>query len=261
MKKNFAVNSENVCVEFKIYENIRSFRKTVLSSVIGGLIKKDSKNIFLKALENISFKIEEGERVGLIGPNGSGKSTLLKVIAGIYNPTAGKIIVKGDIGSLIDLSAGIEQEADCLTNLRLLCLARNISMKEIYKIEKEIIEFSELGEHVHMQFKNLSTGMSMRLLFAVATTVVPDILLLDEMIGAGDQNFKEKAAIRIKEVLKKSKTLIIASHDLGIIKKNCSRILLIYKGNILFDGDVQKGIQLIKAKKGLFNTEDFHNLE
>ena len=179
MKNNLAVNSENVSVEFKIYENIRSFRKTVLSSVIGGLIKKDSKNVFLKALDNISFKIEEGEKVGLIGPNGSGKSTLLKVIGGIYNPTAGKISVKGNIGSLIDLAAGIEQEADCLTNLRLLCLARNISMKDIYKIEKEIIEFSELGEHVHMQFKNLSTGMSMRLLFAVATTMVPDVLLLD----------------------------------------------------------------------------------
>jgi lipopolysaccharide transport system ATP-binding protein len=91
--------------------------------------------------------------------------------------------------------------------------------------------------------------------------MVPDVLLLDEMIGAGDQNFKEKAAKRIKEVLKKSKTMIIASHDLGIIKKNCSRVLLIYKGNILFDGDVQKGIQLIKTKKGLFNLEDFHNLE
>jgi lipopolysaccharide transport system ATP-binding protein len=261
MDNNLAINSESVSVEFKIYENIRSLRKIVLNSIIGGSIKSDLRNVFLKALDNISFKIHEGERVGLIGPNGSGKSTLLKVIAGIYNPTSGKISVKGDIGSLMDLSSGIEQEADCLTNLRLLCLARNMSMKDIYKIEKDIIEFSELGEHVHMQFKNLSTGMSMRLLFAVATTIIPDVLLLDEMIGAGDQNFKEKAALRIKEVLKKSKTMIIASHDLGIIKKNCSRVLLIYKGHLLFDGDVQKGIQLIKAKKGLINLEDFHNLE
>jgi ABC-type branched-subunit amino acid transport system ATPase component len=260
MNNNLAINAERVNVDFKIYENIRSFRKTVLNSIVGGFIKKESKNVFLKALDNISFQIKKGERIGLIGPNGSGKSTLLKVIAGVYKPCSGKINVNGEIGSLIDLSSGIEPEADCITNIRLLCLARNISMKNIYKIEEEIIKFSELGEHTYMQFKNLSAGMSMRLIFAVATTIIPDILLLDEMIGAGDQNFKEKAAKRIKDVLKKSRTLVIASHDLGIIKKNCSRVLLIYKGNLLFDGPTTKGISLIKNKKGLFNLNDFHNL-
>lgn len=260
MNNNLAINAEKVSVDFKIYENSRSLRKTLLNSVVGGLIKRVSKNLVLKALDSISFEIKKGEKVGLIGPNGSGKSTLLKVIAGVYKPCSGKISVSGEIGSLLDLTSGIEAEADCITNVRLLCLARNISMKDIYKIEEEIIKFSELGEHAHMQFKNLSAGMSMRLLFAVATTIIPDILLIDEMIGAGDQNFKEKAAQRIKDVLKKSRTLVIASHDLGIIKKNCSRVLLIYKGNLLFDGPTMEGISLIRNKKGLFNLNDSYNL-
>jgi ABC-type polysaccharide/polyol phosphate transport system ATPase subunit len=119
-------------------------------------------------------------------------------------------------------------------------------MKKIVEIEDQIIEFSELREHMGMQFKNLSTGMSMRLLFAVATTIIPDILIMDEIIGAGDEHFKNKAKSKIKEIITSNRTLVIASHDLSILERICSRLIILNKGNIVYDGNVALGIKKIK---------------
>jgi lipopolysaccharide transport system ATP-binding protein len=239
--------AKNISINFKIYENLRSFKRQALKSLVGGAyLVDDEKNLTLRALNNISFEITKGEKVGLIGPNGSGKSTLLKCISGIYPPTTGEIKIIGEVGSLIDISAGIEPEADCLTNLRLLALARGLKMKQILEIEDQIIEFSELREHMGMQFKNLSTGMAMRLLFAVATTIIPDILIMDEIIGAGDEYFKNKAKNKITEIISSNRTLIIASHDLSILERICSRLMILNKGNIVYDGNVALGIKKIR---------------
>lgn len=244
------ISAKNICIDFKIYENQRSFKRQTFAKLIGGNIFKNENNdeVVLRAINNISFEIHRGEKVGLIGPNGSGKSTLLKCISGIYEPVAGEISINGEVGSLIDISAGIEPDADCLTNLRLLALARGLKWCEIAAIEKKIIEFSELENYMGMQYKNLSTGMSMRLLFAVATTIIPDILVMDEIIGAGDEDFKNKAKKKIEEIISSNKTLVIASHDLSILSRVCSRLIILNRGTIVFSGDVAEGIEKIRSK-------------
>jgi lipopolysaccharide transport system ATP-binding protein len=242
------IQINNLCVDFKLYESSRSLRKVALRSLIGGSYKNIGSNITLRALSNISLSINKGEQVGLVGSNGSGKSTLLKVLSGIYTPVSGSISLTGKVGSLIDISAGIEPEASCLINIRLLGLVRGLSLKEIKKLENSIIEFSDLGEHINLPFKNLSTGMSMRLLFSVATTIVPDILILDEIIGTGDENFKKKASKRLNEIVSGNNTLVLASHDLDLLKRTCNRILILNKGNLIYDGNVNNGIDFVKSK-------------
>lgn len=246
-----AITLENFCVDFKMYDSTRSLRKTALDKIIiGGNILNSNKNeTILRAVNNVSLKIEKGEKVGLVGHNGAGKSTLLKAIAGIYEPTSGKIKINGDVGSLIDISAGVEPDADCITNLRLLAIARGLTLKETYKVEKNIIEFSELDNFMNLQFNKLSTGMSMRLLFSVATTIIPEILVLDEIIGAGDEKFKTKATQRINDIVSSNRTLVMSSHDLNFLSKTCTRIIILKKGEVYFDGDVNEAINIVKYEK------------
>ena len=243
------ISAKNLCIDYKIYEASRSIRKVAIKSILGGTFVTNKNEVVLRAINNLTFEIKKGEKVGLVGPNGSGKSTLLKVIAGIFSPVSGFINIFGEVGSLIDVSAGIEPEADCLTNIRLLGLVRGLSLRQIKEIENIIIDFSELRAHLHLPFKNLSTGMSMRLLFSVATTIVPDILVLDELIGTGDERFKNKASIRLNEIVRSHRTLVLASHDLELLKKTCTRLMVLSKGSIVYDGLVNDGINFVKNQK------------
>lgn len=244
-----AITLKDFCIDFKMYDTSRSLRKTAINKIIGGNLLKTEKNeTVLRAVNNLNLEIKKGEKVGIAGPNGAGKSTLLKAVAGIYEPTSGSININGEVGSLIDISAGVEPDADCITNLRLLAVARGLSLKEALKIEKEIMEFSELEEYSNLQFNKLSTGMSMRLLFSVATTIIPEILVLDEIIGAGDESFKNKATKRINDLVLSNRTLVMSSHDLNFLKKTCTRIIIMKRGEILFDGETNIGIEKIKLQ-------------
>jgi lipopolysaccharide transport system ATP-binding protein len=242
------IEMNNLCVDFKLYGISRSLRKIALNSLIGGSYKDINNELVLRALNNINLSINKGEKIGLIGSNGSGKSTLLKVLAGIYVPVSGSMSVIGEVGSLIDISAGIEPEANSLINIRLLGLARGRTLKELKNLEESIVDFSDLKEHINLPFKNLSTGMSMRLLFSVATTIVPDILILDELIGTGDENFKKKASKRLNEIVSENKTLVLASHDLNLLERTCNRILILNRGTLVYDGNVNDAIDFVKNK-------------
>jgi lipopolysaccharide transport system ATP-binding protein len=246
---DIVINAKNLCIDYKMYEASRSLRKIALKSFLGGTFIDNRNEVVLRAINQISFVIKKGEKVGLVGSNGSGKSTLLKVIAGIFAPVFGTIDITGEVGSLIDISAGIESEADCLTNIRLLGLVRGLTLSQIKKIENEIIEFSDLNANLHLPFKNLSTGMSMRLLFSVATTIVPDILVLDELIGAGDEEFKEKASKRLNDIVSSNRTLVLASHDLDLLKRTCNRLMILSKGSLVYDGSVGDGLSFVKNQK------------
>lgn len=244
-----AISLKDFCIDFKMYDASRSLRKTAITKIIGGNLLKTKKNeTVLRAINNLNLEIKKGEKVGIVGPNGAGKSTLLKAVAGIYEPTSGSININGEVGSLIDISAGVEPDADCITNLRLLAIARGLSLKETLKIEKEIMEFSELEEYSNLQFNKLSTGMSMRLLFSVATTIIPEILVLDEIIGAGDESFKNKATKRINDLVSSNRTLVMSSHDLNFLKKTCNRVIIMKRGKIFFDGETDIGIEKIKLQ-------------
>jgi len=225
---------DHVSVDFPLYgESARSLKKQLASMGSGGRIGRDSKDrVTVRALRDVTLRIAEGERVGLIGPNGAGKSTLLRTIAGIYEPTAGRVQVAGRVTTLFSLNIGIEQEATGLENITLRGLAAGMSRREIQHRAADIAEFTELGEHLNLPLHTYSVGMRARLAFAISTAVDPDIVLMDEWIGAGDAGFMEKARARLDAVLHGARVLVIASHNHSLIKRTCTKIIQLDHGHI-----------------------------
>ena len=197
-----------------------------MSKMTGGKIGRNISNqVAVTALHNLSLKLEPGDRLGVMGPNGAGKSTLLRVIAGIYEPTQGSVEVRGRIASLINISLGMELEASGYENIRMRGVMMGLSLKQIKSLEEEIADFTELGPYLNMPIRSYSTGMHMRLGFAVSTAVPADILLMDEWLSVGDEAFKIKAEKRLGEYVKKSSILVIASHSKETIEKLSNKTL------------------------------------
>lgn len=189
------------------------------------------------ALRNFSLEVNEGERIGVIGHNGSGKSTLLKVIAGIYPIDSGIRIVNGKIRALFDISLGFDFESSGRENILYRGLLLGATPDEIYKRMDEIIAFTDIGEFIDYPVKSYSTGMMVRLAFAVSTSIQGEILLLDEVVGAGDATFMSKARKRIFDLMDQSKLMVFVSHDLETIRKVCSRVIWLDHGIKVLDGD------------------------
>ena len=195
------------------------------------------------ALQGISFSISEGERVGVIGHNGAGKSTLLKAIAGIYPITSGEIEVEGHIQSLFDLSVGFEIDATGRENIEYRGLLLGETPRSIAEKTQDIIEFSELGDFINYPIKSYSSGMIVRLAFSISTMVAGDILLLDEVFGAGDARFMQKAKTRITSLVESAKILIFVSHDMSAIKEMCNRVVWLDHGCVKMDGHTDDVIE------------------
>jgi lipopolysaccharide transport system ATP-binding protein len=223
------VELKNVIVQFPIYSfHSRSLKNSIVGKMTGGKIARNVSNQFaVTALHNLSLKLEPGDRLGVMGPNGAGKSTLLRVIAGIYEPTQGSVEVKGRIASLINISLGMELEASGYENIRMRGVMMGLSLRQIKSLEEEIADFTELGPYLNMPIRSYSTGMHMRLGFAVSTAVPADILLMDEWLSVGDEAFKVKAEKRLEEYVKKSSILVIASHSEETIKKLTNKKLML----------------------------------
>jgi lipopolysaccharide transport system ATP-binding protein len=239
------IKLSSVSLDIPIYgTSARSFKKSFLSLTTGGIIKFSEKNIInVRALDNITLNISKGDRIGLIGHNGAGKSTLLRLLSGIYHPTAGSINVTGDITSIIDINAGLEAELTGMDNIYLKCTHNGLKRSEIKDIIKDIAEFSDLGQYLNMPLRTYSSGMQLRLSFAIATAFSPDILLIDEVIGVGDTNFQAKAKIRIAKIVKKTQILFVSSHDLNIIKSYCNKCLWLEKGKVKLFSDVDSCVE------------------
>jgi lipopolysaccharide transport system ATP-binding protein len=188
------------------------------------------------ALKGISFDIRDGEAIGIIGRNGSGKSTILKIIAGVYRPTVGRVEVNGRVSALIELGAGFHHELTGRENITIGGLLHGLNRKQICAREAGIIEFAELGSFIDSPVKQYSTGMYMRLAFALAVEVDGDILLVDEVLSVGDEAFRRKCMARIAELRKCGKTMVLVSHDMSAIRDLCSRALLFHRGDLLADG-------------------------
>lgn len=219
----------------------QSIRHTMLNAVTGGRVLKNSSNdIHVQALENINLKLFEGDRLGIIGHNGSGKTTLLKVIAGIYEPTTGYVAARGEISSMIDIGSGMDMEASGVENIKLVGRIRGFSEERIRQQIEEIVTFADLGPFIDIPVKTYSAGMVMRLLFAIGTCFTPEILILDEWLGAGDAGFVEKAEARMEQFVADSKLLIIASHNLEMIQRRCNKVCAMESGQIKFFGDSQQ---------------------
>ena len=235
------IRLNGVELSYPIYSiRAHSLRNTIANLAIGGKLLKDGQDIIhVKALDRVSFELGEGDRMGIIGHNGAGKSTLLKVIAGIYEPDRGIVDVVGRISSMIDISLGLDGAFTGRENMINMGRMRGFTTRQILAKTDEIVEFSELGPYIDLPVKTYSAGMQTRLVFAVATSLDPDILLLDEWIGAGDASFADKATQRMKDVLNKSRALVLATHNHNLIKNVCNKVLVLNGGNQEFFGDVK----------------------
>jgi lipopolysaccharide transport system ATP-binding protein len=198
------------------------------------------------ALKNINLQITGGERVGLLGHNGAGKSTFLKTVAGLYPVSSGKVDVLGEVRSLFDLSLGFEPDATGRENILYRGLLLGLTPKFMREKQAEIVEFADLREFIDYPIKTYSAGMQVRLAFAISTAVGGDILLLDEVIGAGDANFMGKARLRIAQLIERAEILVLASHDFSALKSLCQRGVVFHRGEIVFDGLVDEAVNEYK---------------
>lgn len=229
---------DHVCVDIPIFNSQgRSLKKTILGMATGGKIGLNEKGrTIVRSLDDISLKISPQERVGLIGHNGAGKSTLLRVLGGVYEPAKGFARIDGKVGSLIDVSLGIDGEATGIENIYLRAALLGIPKKVVSRELDSIIEFSELGEFIKMPVRTYSTGMHMRLAFAVSTMITPDILLMDEWLSVGDKGFQIKAEKRLNSLIECSSILVVATHSRSLIEKCCTRVIWLEHGKIKMDG-------------------------
>lgn len=235
------IEFNNVSVDFPIYNaNGRSLKKRLIQVATGGQLGADQQGrVVVRALEGLSFTLRDGDRVGLLGHNGAGKSTLLRLLSGVYEPSSGSARIEGEIGSLIDISLGIDPEATGRENIYLRGGLLGMTRTEITSQIEGIIEFSELGDFVDMPLRTYSTGMHLRLAFAVSTIVRPEILLMDEWLSVGDEGFKHKAEVRMTELVQSTNILVIASHSRDLVLHTCNRVIWLEHGKIRMDGDAQ----------------------
>lgn len=236
------ISAQNISVEFPVFENShRSLKKAVLNISTGGRIGQSAdRHPFVTALDDLSFSFEEGSRVGLWGHNGSGKTTLLRVLAGIYAPVKGRLVVRGRIASLLDVSMGLDPDATGFENIYLRGILDGMRPARIRSKIDEIADFTELGEYLNLPVRTYSSGMMLRLAFAISTSVEADILIMDEWLSVGDQGFSAKAAQRLDELVGNASILVVATHDQNLIDRICNRKIILEHGKIISDERVTK---------------------
>ncbi|HVZ18020.1 MAG TPA: ABC transporter ATP-binding protein [Terriglobales bacterium] len=236
-----AIVVENVYLDFPIYGSHRSLRKALFERATGGFIKRgnrDRDRIIINALNDVSLELKDGDRLALIGHNGAGKSTLLKVLAGVYEPTVGRVLASGAITSLFDMVPGMDPEDTGYESIITAGLLLGLDRRTIDSKIGEIEQFSELGEYLSLPIRTYSAGLITRLGFSLATTLQPDIILIDEGIAAGDARFTERATERMKEFIGKSNILVLATHSEELINALCNKAALLQSGKILEVGPI-----------------------
>jgi lipopolysaccharide transport system ATP-binding protein len=229
------ITADNIVVDFPIYNaSHRSLKTAVLRATTGGRIGRDSGNrVIVRALDHMSFEIREGDRVGLVGQNGSGKTTLLRVLSGIYEPQSGSLEVSGRAATLLDLSLGIDPEATGYENIVFRGILAGLHPRTIRARIDEIADFTELGDYLNMPVRTYSSGMQVRLAFAVATSVEADILLMDEWLSVGDADFSQKAAQRLEGLVDRTPILVLASHNQSLVERICNKVFKLEHGRLL----------------------------
>lgn len=236
----YAIDVQNVSKIYRLYDRSRDR----LAEALHLTKKKLSKDHY--ALDQINFQVKKGETVGIIGTNGSGKSTILKIITGVLNPTAGKVEIDGRISALLELGAGFNMEYTGIQNVYLNGTMIGFSEEEIKAKLDDILEFADIGDFVYQPVKTYSSGMFVRLAFAVAININPEILIVDEALSVGDVFFQAKCYHKFEEFKKEGKTIVIVSHDLSSISKYCDRVILLNKGHKLAEGEPKKIVDLYK---------------
>ncbi len=232
-----SITATDLSIDFPIFNaSHRSLKKRVLHATTGGRIAGDAgQRVSVRALEGLNFDLRPGDRVGLVGHNGAGKTTLLRVLSGVYPPSSGKLDVQGRIASLTDISVGIDGEATGFENIYLRGIVMGMTPAEINEKMDEIADFSELGDYLNMPVRTYSSGMQLRLAFAVSTSVQADIILMDEWLSVGDAKFAKKASERLDHMVANSSILVIASHQEDILERLCNRRITMEHGKLVSD--------------------------
>jgi lipopolysaccharide transport system ATP-binding protein len=224
-----------VGVEFPIYNaRGRALKHFVFNAATGGRLLSDPQGrVVVRALEDITLSLKDGDRVALLGHNGSGKTTLLRVIAGAYRPSAGHIDTQGSIGSLIDIFLGADPEATGRENIYLRAAMMGMTRQQTDEVVEKVINFSELADFIEMPVRTYSTGMAFRLAFSISTMIRPDIVLMDEWLATGDVSFQTRVERRLNRVIEESKILVFATHSDSLAKKLCNKVFRLEHGRIL----------------------------
>lgn len=230
------IKARGLTVEFPVYgfTSHRSLKKSILNVATGGILAKDTSNhVVVRALDDLDFEFHEGDRVGLIGHNGSGKTTLLQVLAGIYEPVGGELIVNGEITSMLGISLGMDADVTGLENIYLRGRLLGLSRGRLGAMIDDIADFAGIGDYLHLPLRTYSSGMAMRLAFSVMTSVEADIILMDEWLSVGDAEFVKKAEARLTQVVDKARMVVIASHNFALIENQCNVVLSLEHGKIV----------------------------
>lgn len=246
-----AIVAEDLGLAYMVREKLSLAPRDKRLAGTGGTIRGEGRKRFVQALDGVSFALEAGDRLGLVGGNGAGKTTLLKVLYGIYEPTGGRLDITGRVDALFNINLGFRQEATGRRNIELRGLINGWTPDEVGARMEGIIDFSELGEFIDMPFKSYSQGMAARLAFATATSFEPEILLMDEWIGAGDAAFQQKAKLRMDELAEKAGIIILASHNRDLIARTCNKVLELEKGKVRRFGSMERAASDANARKRL----------
>lgn len=235
-KKKIALKVDNVSIKFNLAQERLDSLKEFFIGFVKGKVSYDE----FWALKNVSFELEEGDRLGILGLNGAGKSTLLKVIAGVYRPTEGTVKKKGVLAPLLELGAGFDPQYTARENVYLYGAVLGYKKEFIDEKFDEIIEFAELEKFVDVPIKNYSSGMKSRLGFAICTAVNPDILILDEVLSVGDAKFRKKSEKKVTDMFDRGVTVLFVSHSIDQVKRICNKAVILEQGQVVAFGDIDE---------------------
>jgi ABC-type polysaccharide/polyol phosphate transport system ATPase subunit len=245
------ISVRKVVVDFPIANSSALSLQLRLFEVLGGKLTSHHRTVVVRALDGVDLEVADGDRVGIIGHNGSGKTTLLRVLAGVYPPERGSVTIEGSISSFTDITLGMDLESTGWENIIFRCAFMGLTFEQARTLSPAIAEFSELGSYLDLPTRTYSTGMFLRLAFAISTCIDPDILIMDEMISTGDAQFIDKAMRRLHDLIGKANILALASHDLGLIRNLCNKVVWLEHGVIKQIGSPDAVIAAYEGSRAL----------
>ena len=245
------IKLRDVSISYPIFNSHSRSLRTAVFSKLGGKIVSHNRTVVVEAIKNLSLNLEDGDRIALLGHNGAGKTTLLRALAGVYPPQFGEISSSGTVSSFTDITLGMDMEASGWDNIVFRCAFMGLTFAEARALAPSIAEFSELHEFLDMPVRTYSAGMFIRLAFAISTSINPDIVIMDEMISAGDAQFVEKARKRLETILGNASIFVIASHDVAITRQFCNKALWLEKGEEMAVGPIGEVTEAYLASRAV----------
>jgi lipopolysaccharide transport system ATP-binding protein len=246
-----------VSLDFPLYHSsARSLKRTVFSRVSGRINNDAHRRVVVSALRDIDFSLASGDRLGLIGGNGAGKTTLLRTLAGIYEPVVGSVTVRGSLNALLDANLGMNPDLTGRENIMLRGLYNGLAQPAIRRLEDDVCEFADLDDFIDLPVRIYSSGMVVRLGFALATAIRPQVLLMDEWILAGDAVFMEKARLRLEDMVRGAEILVLSSHAEQVVTAWCTRVIWMDKGRVRADGPAAEIMDLYMGRTPAETADD-----